>query len=164
MENSPGTDGAVYTLQFRPVLEGPKSEATIPPFNLSFRFCNGQCAESKPHIYWSSFYFLGLWGSLLCKWMNILKLYLRDYGLFTINIRFLRDWKCEVSWALTKLKEDRENNYIILWWPQANLIVIGDHLGYLTNYSIGKRTSSLILDEIKWTFTLYLFIWPILFQ
>ncbi|XP_060788894.1 structural maintenance of chromosomes flexible hinge domain-containing protein 1 isoform X2 [Neoarius graeffei] len=40
MENSPGTDGAVYTLQFCPVLEGPKPEATIPPFNLPFRFYN----------------------------------------------------------------------------------------------------------------------------
>ncbi|XP_017327848.1 structural maintenance of chromosomes flexible hinge domain-containing protein 1 isoform X1 [Ictalurus punctatus] len=40
MENSPGADGAVYTLQFRPVLEGPKSNPTIPPFNLPFRFYN----------------------------------------------------------------------------------------------------------------------------
>ncbi|KAI5104111.1 structural maintenance of chromosomes flexible hinge domain-containing protein 1 [Silurus meridionalis] len=41
MENSPGTDGAEYALQFRPVLEGPKSKAnTIPPYNLHFRFCN----------------------------------------------------------------------------------------------------------------------------
>ncbi|MCI4377610.1 hypothetical protein PGIGA_G00205450 [Pangasianodon gigas] len=40
MENSPGADGAVYVLQFRPVLEGPKSKAIIPPFNLPFRFYN----------------------------------------------------------------------------------------------------------------------------
>lgn len=41
MENSPGVDGAEYMLQFRAVLEGPKSAAIIHPFNLSFMFYNG---------------------------------------------------------------------------------------------------------------------------
>ncbi|GAA6077754.1 structural maintenance of chromosomes flexible hinge domain-containing protein 1 [Tachysurus ichikawai] len=50
MENSPGADGAVYILKFCPVFEDTKSLATIPPFNLPFRFYNGQCVESKPHI------------------------------------------------------------------------------------------------------------------
>ncbi|KAF5895762.1 structural maintenance of chromosomes flexible hinge domain-containing protein 1, partial [Clarias magur] len=40
MENSPGADGAEYTLQFRPVLQGPKSLSNIPPYKLPFRFYN----------------------------------------------------------------------------------------------------------------------------
>ncbi|KAM9500750.1 structural maintenance of chromosomes flexible hinge domain-containing protein 1 isoform 1-T1 [Clarias gariepinus] len=40
MENSPGADGAEYTLQFHPVLQGPKSLLNIPPFKLPFRFYN----------------------------------------------------------------------------------------------------------------------------
>ncbi|XP_036453720.1 structural maintenance of chromosomes flexible hinge domain-containing protein 1 [Colossoma macropomum] len=40
MENSPGFDGAEYTLQFRPVIEGLGPTTTIAPFNLPFRFCN----------------------------------------------------------------------------------------------------------------------------
>ncbi|XP_047666813.1 structural maintenance of chromosomes flexible hinge domain-containing protein 1 [Tachysurus fulvidraco] len=40
MENSPGVDGAVYVLKFCPVFEDTTSLATIPPFNLPFRFYN----------------------------------------------------------------------------------------------------------------------------
>uniref|UniRef100_A0A8B9H2U2 Structural maintenance of chromosomes flexible hinge domain containing 1 n=1 Tax=Astyanax mexicanus TaxID=7994 RepID=A0A8B9H2U2_ASTMX len=40
MENSPGCDGAEYTLQFQPVIEGPGPSPTITPFTLPFRFYN----------------------------------------------------------------------------------------------------------------------------
>ncbi|XP_072544127.1 structural maintenance of chromosomes flexible hinge domain-containing protein 1 [Salminus brasiliensis] len=40
MENSPGCDGAEYTLQFQPVVEVVGPSTTIAPFNLPFRFYN----------------------------------------------------------------------------------------------------------------------------